>query len=184
MPAMNMQQRLINSILEETGVISVKQVHKLLSKAGNGREMTEEHAGRVIKQLRCMNKACWINDDVATRPQLRQKNLDCDMLAALDVMVDLLDTSPLAVSAKKMPFKLSFLIEQEEDILPFGICTVEQGKESTFNFKLSDRKDISTTTVIFLISDIQQKELLHTDLKHYFALTDNGRMRYFKSGKD
>jgi hypothetical protein len=171
-------QRYISDILEETGALRAGQVRRLLQKLD---EKTDPaYAGRLIVQLRTINRAFLKTEDVITPPRLRDKDVDTEMLLAVNVMLDLLEGAPLAVSAGKPPFKLRFVIERGDEVMPFGVAAAEPGGETELCYRLGGADN--GTTVVFLLTDLRQSEKIHTGLPHFFAVHDGEKLRYFKGG--
>ena len=169
-------QRYIADILEETRALRTEQVYKLLWLLDEGKDGV--YAQRVLKQLHTVNYIYWVSDNTVTLPHLRNMEIDADMLSAVDVMLNLLESPPVALSSGKQPFKLSFLMERDGDVLTFGVAVAVPGEEEKLSFSLSNLG--GDFIVIFLLSDLRQSELLKTSLEHYFAIPDDDRLRYFK----
>jgi hypothetical protein len=164
-------------VLEQTGWMTVLQARRVLRVSSS--TVPEEYARRVLKQLRYLQKARPVTDDIFVLPRLAGKPVDTDMLAAADVMLDLTGDSLLALSSKKPPFKLCFLSGHGDTVTSYGIVSVREGEERQVNFLLEGMPD-EKRTVIFLIHYPEQQALFRTILPHYFAVFDGGKRRYFK----
>ena len=171
-------QKCIADVLEITGFLKIAQAHKLLEMRSAEKDFA--YAKKVLSQLQHINRALWCADEIVTLPHLRKKDIDFDMLSAVDIMLELLEVPALAISTDKPPFKLSFLAERGEDIVPFAVAVVAPGTETELNHHLSFAG--RELTAIFLLSDISQRELLTSSLTHFFAIRDGERLCYFKGG--
>jgi hypothetical protein len=169
-------QKYIADILEETKYLRVDQAHRLLKMADS--EKDSNYAKRLLSQLQNLNRAYWIADDTVSLLHLRKAPVDSEMLLAVDVMLDMLDAPPIALSGAKAPFKLSFLAGREEDIITYGVAAVLSGTELELNFQLKAVDD--DITIIFLLSDMMQGNSIRTKHTHYFAVFDGNKLRYFK----
>jgi hypothetical protein len=109
------------------------------------------------------------------------RKMDERVIKAFDVVMDLSDGYIGFICPGKAPFTLLFTV-QKSNAPPgkiFGVVHVERFYERIINAQLSacDRE----MTVIFILRDKEQKELLTVDGNHYFAVQDeNGRYKFLK----
>ena len=173
-------QEYILSILSKTRFMRVNQACKLLKLIDEAK--VEIYAVSLLKQLKHMEKIAWKSEKVFALPSLYRDSVDEEMLAAIDIMIDLTDSKILSLSANNPPYKLCFLTEQGDNVGNYAIISVAPGSEMTVTATLSAAAT-DTRTVIFLLSDISQKNKIKTTLPHFFALYDANRYRYFKGGE-
>ena len=101
-----------------------------------------------------------------------------DILAAVDVMLDISDGTPLDIGGESAPFALRFLTDDGERVGSYGIIIVPPNGEARVNFQI---EEVSTNayTIIFLLADHTQRELIKTFQPHYFAVRDGDKYRYY-----
>jgi len=142
-------------------------------------KVPEEYARRILKQLRYLQRARPVTEDIYMLPRLDNKPLDNDMLTVVDVMLDLTGDSLLGVSSKKPPFKLTFLSGHGDTVTSYGIISAREGEEHQVNFLL-EGMPAEKRIVIFVLKCPELQALFRTTLPHYFALFEGGKRRYFK----
>lgn len=165
------QERVL-SVLEKTGCLRIDQAARLLNDIGG------KYAERVLRQLRYMQKIYRKTDTAVTLPHRAERPLDTDMLAAVDIMLDIAGGNLLAVSSGKPPFKLCFLTETGEGVGSYAVLIVPKGAEAQINFHM-DEAVSQPRTLILMLEDIAQRERLTIPLPHFFAVFDGG-YRYFE----
>ena len=170
-------QAYIIMVIEATGFLRVSQVSRLLEKTGGVK--SSAYIPGVIRQLRYMQKVYLLPEDLISLPYLSGRPADEDMLAAVDIMLDLTKSKVLAVSTGKPPYKLCFLTDAGADIDSFGVIAAPPGEERKVNFLL-EGDSLCQRTVVFLLRDLEQKALFKTSMPHYFAIFDEGTLRYYK----
>jgi len=125
------------------------QAALLLKKLDSGK--TEQYVDLCMDQLRHIRKIA-LTDKLLTLPQLYNTAPDEDMLAAVDIMLDLTDKKVLAVTASAPPYKLCFLAEQKNGIGNYAIAVVHPGSEPIMTASLQNSA-YENRTVIFLLSE-------------------------------
>lgn len=172
-------QEYILSILQKTKVMRGDQAYRLLNKLDGSKN--DQYAARCLEQLRYIRKIARKSDGVFTLPILGNVPADEEMLSAMDIMLDLTDFKILELSAGKPPYKLCFLTEQDNSMGSYAVVTVPPGHEASVSASLSF-SDPESPTVIFLLSELSQKDGVKTALPHYFTVKDGGKYRYFGGG--
>ena len=173
------EQGYILSILQETKFMRKDQVFKLLNSVDS--RITAGYTDRCLGQMRHIRKITWRTDDVICLPDLYKEPKDDEMLAAIDIMLDLTDFKILVVSAGPAPYKLCFLTEQSASLGSYAVIIVAPGSEEMITASLHGA-DPESRTIIFLLPEILQKNNIETALPHFFAVYDGGKYRYFKGG--
>ena len=167
-------QEYLLSVLNATRAMRIGQAARLLAKLGGWKDA--EYAARCLGQLRHIRKVC-ISGDMVALPSVNGAPADEDMLAAVDVMLDLTEIRVQEASSSVQPYKLCFLSEQKNGIGNYAVMAVRPSVEAAASAKL-DASGHGGRTVIFLLSDISQAEGIKTALPHFFALNDCGKCRY------
>ena len=169
-------QARILRILEKTRVLTVEQAYRItkavIKKASNASTL------RSPRQLRYVQKLRFLSDDVVALSSSESISIDHDMLAAIDVMLDISDCTPLDVGGESAPFKLRFLTDDGERIGNYGVILVPIGHEDIVNFQLEE-VNTSGQKLIFLLSDLAQRDKIKTSQPHYFAVKDGDKYRYY-----
>jgi hypothetical protein len=169
---LTLDQRRLLEVITCAGYLTERQAGVLLG------ERAEGHPARVLRQLRHLGKVRLAGDGIAVLPRLADKSVDSDMLAAVDVMLDISSGAPAAIASDRPPYKLCFLAERGDRLSSYGVVAAAPGEEPRVNFLLD--ADKTERTVVFIPRDAAQTERLKTALPHYFAVRDGGRFRYFK----
>lgn len=172
------EQDYLLSILQKTKVMRKDQAAKLLS--GFDTKRDAGYTSRCLAQLQHIRKIKWSRqrpDDVFTLPLLYQESIDEDMLSAIDIMADLSDSKIIALSTTQ-PYKLYFYIAQENSFWSYAVITVQPGSEALVSTSLIG-VETENRTLIFLLSNLEQKDNIRTSLPHFFAVNDGGKYRYF-----
>jgi len=168
-------QNYLLSILEHTICMKTDQAARLINMGGQ--QKNESYFNSCLRQLRYLGKIIFVRGNIISLPY--HGYYDIEMLDVIDVMLDMAEKSILAVNTNK-PFKLCFLTELENGIGNFAVLPVPQGKEKRLAIEISEA-NAEKKTVIFLLSDIKQKDLLNLSTPHYFAIRgENGEYKYFK----
>ncbi|MDR0861799.1 MAG: DUF5697 family protein [Oscillospiraceae bacterium] len=168
------QERLF-AVIDKTGYLTTAQAERILPCT-----YPDKHSAfteRVLRQLQFQQKIRFMTDSVVKLPHLLEREPDFEMLAAIDIMLDIADGAPLELSAKKPPFKLCFLVERGDKVGSYGVVLAPPGDETQINFQLHGAEHL---TVIFVLTEPEQRERYKTALSHYFAVRDGGKYRYFK----
>jgi hypothetical protein len=180
------QQKLLD-IIRCTGYLATIHAYRLLDKPDAGERETggfasSDYPVRVLWQLQNLQKIRLNADGVACMPHLVDSPVDHDMLNAIDIMLDLSANAPLSVSSKKPPFKLCFLSQRGDKLGSYGVVTAQAGDERRVCRAINETGDngLESRTVIFILSDPEQRDLYSTSLPHYFAISSYGKYRYFK----
>ena len=171
-------QEYILAILRKTRFMRTDQACRLLRCLN--KHKTEEYVIRSLHQLRHMQKIIWKTEEIFAMPSLYEKPADEKMLAALDIMTDLTEYKVTVQSANNSPYKLCFFTEQQDSFGCYAVVIVTPGSEARISAVLYGTDTVRT--IIFLLSDLSQKEGIKTNLPHFFAIEDNGKYRYFKGG--
>jgi hypothetical protein len=168
--------KLILSVLEKTGILSFGNMETLL--AAEGAEVGAGYVERLAAQLAHMQKAYPATEGLITAPRLVSAPPGADMLAAVDIMLDVSGGRPLALRPGAPPCKLCFLVETEYGIGGYAVISVEARRETALNFILEgmDEKRV----IILLLENENQKERLKIGLPHFFAVREKGKIRYFE----
>jgi len=170
----NVQEYLL-SVLEQTICMKTNQAGRLINIAGL--QKSGPHINSILRQLRYLGKIIFFGNDIISLPY--HGYYDSEMLAAIDIMLDMTEKNILAVNTNQ-PFKLCFLTELENGIGNFAILPVPAGMEKGLAALVAET-NAEKKTVIFLLADIRQKALLNLKTPHYFAIRDEaGEFRYFK----
>ena len=133
---------------------------------------------RILRQLRYMQKLRFESEDIVTLTNIRSGDIDRDMLAAVDVMLDISDNAPLEIGGEAVPFKLRFLTDDGDRVGSYGIIVVPLGSEAQIHFQLKEVVS-DKHTVIFILTDLAQRDKLKTSQPHYFAVHDGDKYRYY-----
>lgn len=171
-------QKYVISILDATKMMRKGQAVRLLSKLGA--EYTDDYALRCLLQLKYIRKIAWKTDDLFAVPMMFNEPIDEDMLSAVDVMLDLTEKRILSIAAGPEPYKLRFLSASDKGSKGFAVIALNAGIESRMKSLLAEAPE--GYTIIFLLSNILQKDRVETSLPHYFAIRDGGKYRYFRKG--
>ena len=171
-------QKYILSILDATKVMRKDHAFRLLEKLSA--EYTEGYELRCLMQLKYMRKIAWKTDDVFAVPMMFNEPIDEDMLSAVDIMLDLTGKRVMSVSAGPEPYKLRFLSARDKGSNGFAVIVFNASLEREISASLHRIPD--GHTIIFLLSNLSQKDRVKTALPHYFAIRDGGRYRYFRKG--
>ena len=172
-------QEYLMSILGAVKAMRKTQAYRLLGKLDAGK--TAQYVDRCLEQLRHMQKISLAGDMLML---LREYDAppDKDMLAAIDIMLDLTDIRVRSISASTPPYKLCFLAEQKKGLGNYAVIAVPIGTERMVTAGLdSSGQDSRTITIIFLLSDLSQAGSVKTALPHFFALPDGGKYRYLSA---
>jgi hypothetical protein len=125
-------------------------------------------------------------DGVACLSHLVDSPVDCDLLSAIDVMLDLSGNTPIVVSSKKPPFKLCFLSQRGDRLGSYGVITASPGDERRVCLMLDEYardsagNGLDSRTAIFILRNPDRRNMFTTSLPHCFAVFDAGKYRYFK----
>ena len=180
MNLISQDQMNILRVLEKTRLLTVAQALRIV-KAANERA-TEPYSLRALRQLRYMQKIRFESEDIIALPDIVQRDAATDMLAAVDVMLDISDGAPLDVGGESVPFALRFLTDDGERVGSYGIIIVPENGEARVNFQLEEVKT-NAHTIIFLLADHIQRTLIKTTQPHYFAVRDGDKHRYYADEK-
>lgn len=172
------EQEYVLGVLQKTKVMRRTHAYRLLKMLG-GRN--ERYVDRCLEQLRHIRKIVFKPEDLITLPLLYKAPADDEMLSAIDVMLDLTRFKVSALTADRPPHKLCFLTEQDDSMGSYSVVIVRPGQEATVLASLSFSA-FEDSTVIFLLSELSQKDSIKTKLPHYFATYDGGKYRYFEGG--
>jgi hypothetical protein len=162
----------IDAILCETNCLSIVQIKRLLLLYN--RELPLHYASGVAKQLCYAGRAVMRDKDVLVPMYIDAPEADPDMLAAVDIMLDLLRERPAAISSRRPPFKLVF--QPGRDDSAYAVAIVKKGLEGSFSLPAE------LLTVVFLLEDLSQAELIKTAAPYYFAVFEENRLRYYRGG--
>ncbi len=165
--------RYIDSILCETNCLSVMQIHRLLKLSDTNAQPS--YAEVIAKRLCYTGRAVMRDNDVLVPMYIDIPEPDPEMLADVDIMLDLLRELPAAVSAKKPPYKLVFQARRDESA--YAVAIVKGGQKYAFT-SFSEQ----AFTVVFLLEDLSQADLIETSGPHYFAVFEENKLRYYKGG--
>ena len=169
--------RLMLGVLEATEYLTLSQAERLLSAAGA--KGGEAYAERVLSQLAHMQKLRPDGGGVFALPSFADAPQGADALAATDVMLDVSGGKPLAVKKGTPPHKLRFLVETENGIGAYAVSVVRRGREAEANFAFGETRG-EKRVLILLLENETQKEKLKIPRAHFFALPENGKIRYFQ----
>ena len=167
-------QEYVMFILKAVKAMRITQAYSLLRKLDGSK--TGRYASRCLDQLRYMQKI-WMAGGTLTFPRLHGAPVDEDMLAAIDVMLDLTDIKVHAISSSTLPYKLCFLAEQNNGMGNYAVIVAHPSSEAVTAASLQNT-DPDGRTVIFLISELSQAASIKTDLPHFLALNDGGKYKY------
>ena len=159
MNLISQDQMNILRILEKTRLLTVAQALRIV-RAANERA-TEPYSLRLLQQLRYMQKIRFESEDIIALPDIVKRDVARDILAAVDVMLDISDGAPLDIGGESTPFALRFLTDDGERVGSYGIIVVPPNGEARVNFQI---EEVSTNayTIIFLLADHMQRELIKT----------------------
>ena len=141
----------------------------------------------MLRQLRVKGKVM-IRDDCIMLPG---RAADASILRSFDVMLALTGARNIEIFPSAPPFVLLFdLPERNGETARFGIidansprvnaqcANVRLANENTRRF--IDTEASADMTVLFMISEEEQSQSIHTSSQHYFALHDgNNNVRFF-----
>lgn len=175
-------QEFLRRVLDETRALRRGQALRLLRLHDPDKRPDQLEAA--LRQMRYLGLIVLPEDDLIIPAELRGEAVDPVMLEAVNVMLDLTGTDLEDLSGRRAPFLLSFLTTLKDgSISAFSILPVPPGRENAALLRLPPPDALHKRhTVIFLLSELSQRERLETPLPHYFALRDGGRLRYFKGG--
>jgi hypothetical protein len=169
--------RLILGILEKTGVMSLAHIEALL--AATGADIKPDYVKRLVSQLAHMQKIYPATDGIVAASHPINAPPDADMLAAVDIMLDVSGGRPLALKRGTPPYKLCFLAEAECGIGSYAVIAAETGREIELNFALEGMRDEKRVIVLILENERQSKKLTIKS-PHFFAIRENEKIRYFE----
>lgn len=175
------EQEHILSVLQKTKFMRKDQAVRLLSTGGFTR--TAEYTMRCLEQLRHIRKIKWITADIFTLPIMYMEPVDDEMLLAIDVMLDLVGAGITALTAPPPPFKLCFFAGRDNNLGSYAVSIVRPGHEAEVTALLCGAEKLCHA-VIFILSDLSQKDGIKTTLPHFFAVKDGGKYRYFRGVVD
>jgi hypothetical protein len=173
-------QEYILSLLQKTRFMRSVQACRLLGKLDGGK--VERYVMRSLRQLRHLSKIAWITEDVFTLPDLYNSTIDREMLAAVDIMLDLADGRILALSAPGPPFTLRFMSEQGGGLKSYAVANLPPGHEAALAALINESGLPGGSTVLVLLSELSQMEAVRILLPHYFVIRGADGYRYFEGG--
>lgn len=174
-------QQYLMSILKETRCLTRRQALRLLRARTPQKE--EAQVDAALRQLRYLGRIRPLDERVIALAEDGGRAADRGMLEAVDVMLDLCGRGLEDLSARRPPFKLVFLTTLDDGTISvFAVLPVEPGREGEAVTRLEVVPAEPHQSVIFLLSDLSQRALISVQRPHYFAVRDNGRLRYFKGG--
>lgn len=170
--------------MKKTGWLYGRQAYRFL-RPGDERK-TPELVAASLRQLCYIGKAADHGKGLYSRPDLRGKEPDVWMLAAVDVMQDLAGGGLLDLAADRPPYKLCFLAQRDGEVASMAVLPVPPGGEAHTDFLLERPPEGVDRTVILLLAYGGQRDLLHPKYPCYFAVPESGgpaRYRYYKGGE-
>ena len=172
-------QRFLRSILRETGFIRIGQILPLMRLYAPEKEPHQCEA--ILRCLRYAGELVPTGGDAVCLPDLRGREPDEEMLRALDMLLALADRPPLQLTSRRQPYKLCFLLERDGvRIDTFAVFPVAPGREQVACILLAQQPQ--DVTVLLDLASLEQHRLLHIRQRHYFAVQQDGRFRFFKGG--
>ncbi len=168
------QQADILALLSDFRCLRYSHVQRIMSAKHSS---TDEQLSKMLRQLAFLGKLRMNSGFI----MLPGRKMDERVIKAFDMAMDLSEGRFSFICPGMVPFTLMFSLETS--IAPphkvFGVVHVEKYCERIINAQLSacDRE----MTVIFILRDKEQRELLKTDCSHYFAIRgENGKYKFLK----
>ena len=175
-------QEYILTIIKATRVLRRIHAFSLLSKLDS--EIPDWYCDKCLRQLQHISRIAWSTkaEDVFTLPEMYDRPIDTDLLAAIDIMLDLTDKRIQAISAPGPPFKLRFLTERKSKLKGYAIAAVPPGNEAPMAALINESAPAAGSAAIILLSDMSQMETLRIRIPHYFVIRGANGYRYFEGG--
>ncbi len=175
-------QEYILSVLQVTRVLRRIHAFSLLSKLDS--EIPDWYCDKCLRQLQHISQIAWSTkaEGVFTLPELYDRPIDGDMLAAVDITLDLTDKRVQAISAPGPPFKLRFLTERKSKLKGYAIAAVPPGNEASATALINESSPPVGSVAVILLSDMAQMESLRIRIPHYFVIRGANGYRYFEGG--
>lgn len=170
------EQEVLLDALEKVGCLTLDQAVKIMR--SRTPRLAASQGKRLVDQLAHINKVRVLPDRTITTFLFGRR--DDDMLTAVDVMLDVCRGLPKVWTGRRPPFMLSFLAG--EKLKQFGVVRVKEGMEVGIGVTVEGASTGRRLHVIFILSALGQKELVSTNVPHYFVWHDGERYRYFKGG--
>lgn len=170
------EQEVLLESLGKAGCLTLDQAVKIMR--SRTPRMAASLGKRLVDQLAHINKVRLLPDGIITTYLFGRR--DDDMLAAVEVMLDVCRGLPKVWAGRRPPFILTFLTG--EKLKQFGVVRVIEGMEVGIGVAVEGASTGRRLHVIFILSTLGQKELVSTSLPHYFVWHDGERYRYYKGG--
>lgn len=144
-------------------------------------KIADIHLHKILEQL-CFLNRIQMNDEYIFLPYRAR---DEQMLTAIDIMLCFADGIILNFAEGTESCKLVFFISSEnsQKVSVFKIIFVPKGKEALICAGINSIQHPSGCTMLFVLTDKSQIQLLHTDSKAYFVLKDGDNRYSFLAAK-
>lgn len=135
-----------------------------------------DHVERNIRQLRYMNRLEY-RDGYLCLPGRQRDN---DMLAAVDVMLQLCGTTVPEFTVGVSPCKLVFSLKDTRGYMDFKVIPVKDGNERPILAKTLAQPSEFVCTLLFLLQHKAQIPLLEVDRPAYYVLPNGNNYIFLK----
>jgi hypothetical protein len=168
----------IVSLLSDFKCLRCSHVRKYIAAK---HKSSDAHLDKMLRQLSFMGRIK-LEDDYISLPG---RKMDSGVIKAFDVMTELTGGHASMIYPGSTPFALMFSAKPSagaSEYSNFGVIIAEPYHEKIICARL--RTIDRGLTVIFILSRIEQRELISINNVHYFALQDeNGKYKFFKAAK-
>lgn len=140
--------------------------------------LTEEQTEQLLRQLRYMGKIQFSGEYIS----LCGRKRDCELIAAVDIMLEFCDKSPPSFAVGIPPCKLVFFTPaQDEKVNVFKLFYVNLGQELLLSIEAQRQNQPPDHTVLFFVQNKTQIPLLETAQNAYYILKNSdGRYEFYR----
>lgn len=180
---LTMEQERFLRILNEPHFLTMKQALVILKAMNPGK--TQYHLDHMLSRLHYCRKLLvegeYIFEAGLALPGKTHVEPDKAMQIAVDVMLDL-SKGKIACCTASSPCLLKFICSGSGAC--YAIVPLPDGAEAATCLMLEQQRMDKNWTLIFLAEHIsQRKKLKAIPVRHYFAILEDGKIRYFRGGE-
>ena len=178
------EQEKFLKILNEPHFLTMRQALVIL-KAMNP-DKTQYHLDHMLSRLHYCRKLLVEGDYIFEAglaiPGKSHVEPDRAMQFAVDVMLDLSKGKIACCTASSPPCLLKFICDGSD--VCYAAVPLPVGAEAATLLMLEQQRMDENWTLIFLAERMAQREKLKTiPIRHYFAILEDGKIRYFRGGE-
>lgn len=165
-------QKVLLQLLHTYGCLREEQAETMLAAAlGTNKKLPMEVILRQLVYLGLLRREgpfLWPEDG----------KLDAEITRVVDVMLELMPVEALYGIRREPPQLLTFFKYREEKLIQYDIYLVKETMEPVVSAMLEQAKPDRVN--ILLLEDLRQQELIPPDCNRVFAVSDNGKCRFYK----